>query len=400
MHRDIKYGINNLLYEKEAETQYAGDTSEFGVGLKDDLVALFGRIRGANKSNAIGVAAVDKMVANEAFTSVIYKHTKMRVELKTNRAYDISIGIPLFDMRLAISNDYNYANVSDSLDEMISRNYETIGGLDRTTGTVYGDITDFMVTLSLPLNEVVGTTGSLLSINGLVAIIIYELGHLHTSYKYASHVTLSSMTMINVLSRLSVAETEYDRCIIINEIQNEVWADIDVGDFEIGMKRSNAYYLTLLAVADKNKLTASFGECVYNERVIETLASDFATRHGIGSSLTNVLKTVNKVRTGVKSSVTHNLFSTVSPLTAGGMLTSDSSTTNEVTCGLVSYLMYKALICTDDENDDGVNQRWSNLKDRFIALLNGDNVTFRNSDNIHDDIKLCSGVIANYDKNE
>lgn len=244
-----------------------------------DLVAAVQELR---KLDRITTRDLDK----SPLTNIIRKHTGLSVLPKVANGYvskafvsipDINNSNPLLDSL--------EKSISKSLEarDRISYNGEYSGNIDLKRGKVSGDFAKAVS--NLMITEDLLWSASKLTVEEVVAIILHEIGHIFVYMEMLARTTKTNYLILAATRRCLEAESKEQRIKIIREVEDEFGENLDgLEDFAAKQRSEGHYRVTFLSLAVKESVS-QVGSNLYDLRSWETLADDFAVRHGFVRAL-------------------------------------------------------------------------------------------------------------------
>lgn len=246
--------------------------------------------------------------------------------------------------------------------KLIKRNHEVIKGtVSALESKVTGVYTDIEVTIGLGAGIF---DGKFLTAAEGAAVLLHELGHLFDYYYYLGATVTSSYAMQAVLAdgRFGV-DKEYTKDIIIDA---EGMLNVTFKDKDTMIKNGKEGFVTAIASECVMKTKSELDNESYDVRGFETLADQFAARHGSSMDLVTGLGKIHK-RYGNPAYLSSPLFYSLDIASVLLM------TVGSIVLPPLAIIILLSLVPEDKIYDDP-KERFRRIRDQVVSALKADGI--------------------------
>lgn len=168
------------------------------------------------------------------------------------------------------------------------------GGVNLTTGKVYGSFSDIIHVLHFQLSYLVG---SRFTNEELAAIVLHEIGHLNTYYLYMSHAVTTNQVLAGMSKAWLDNQTVTERETVLITVHKALKLKTD-GVKKLAESTDKRVVEAVVLSNVMQKSTSELGSNIYDMTSWEYLSDQYAARMGAGRHLVIALdKVMNSVFT-------------------------------------------------------------------------------------------------------
>lgn len=197
------------------------------------------------------------------------------------------VNVPDLDRNNVLLNPIEsyFGKCKDITDMVGFRTSNRYGTVDRVNGRVSGMFSDVPITIAL-------TTGcfksEMTTFQKVATVILHELGHIYGMFERFLDVVVTTMAAASTAERIKGVVREQDRIRVVNEFQRTVDVKLANAETYIETDDIGVVYTKLILDTLQTRRNEN-GEAYYNWKGFEFTADQFATRHGAGAYLVEVL---------------------------------------------------------------------------------------------------------------
>lgn len=175
---------------------------------------------------------------------------------------------------------YQYLAHQVPIHEVIKKTNRLTGLIDLKDGKVYGDFQDLEQTFFIAQNLI--SQNSPLKPDELTAMLLHEVGHTVTILEYFARVTRTNYLLEEGVRQLMGAETKQQKLELIVDIEDAIGKKLGDHNYLTKEGVSEDAYRTLIVSASISASIDQLGDNIYNYRMCEMVADQYAIRQGYG----------------------------------------------------------------------------------------------------------------------
>lgn len=269
-----------------SRTLVAEAMRHFGPEFFDELVYWYKTAREVSQ----GANADAIMEAHgKLFTVKVLKRTGINAYVEFNKR-DPSVVIPEMNKNNALFHPWVKTRVSNKGSEQFLKEAKSAYGyVDHVAGTVGGCFSQVPIKINMPIKKLKDKD---IPVECLVAATLHEIGHIYVFYAFLSRTYYTNLVLQGMHEKMANRPTGDQKFTIIAKSINDInpKATIDSDVFK-DIDDPEVISVALLSEA-VNDSVHELGHNVYDYTNWESLADDYATRHGAGPWLARMLDQV------------------------------------------------------------------------------------------------------------
>lgn len=373
------------------QTKGAARYSPMGVALNSTMKGIRETGTYVNAKKEVEVKELSAVIAN--FTNLKGVRVMMDPTLRQN-AY---VHIPMIFKNNPMMYDWWREWFGDELEE---KSRDALKGknsgkvldawVDREEGKVFGWYQDIDVPIYIGYDAVVSLKGGWDTTEGeICGVISHEIGHVITMLIAMSYMARTNQVLYDVhKSLLGVGGVE-DRVRILR--QTAARENIDLDDVESLARQNNKDAVTTVVVGGMlRRIRSELGNDIYDMRGFESLADNFAAKHGYALDLVTALDKMSFMSGQRAGRVKQTLMAIFELMVHIAV--------SVTTFGFYALLLFFVFNPTEKIYDDP-KDRFQRLRNELVNQLKDNTIPTLKRQQILDDLSQIDGVMARYHGN-
>lgn len=259
--------------------------------------------------------------------------------------------------------------------------------VDRDSSQVFGWYQELKIPICLSYDAVTKLQGGWdVEVEELIGVLMHEIGHVITMLIAMTYMARTNQVLYDTHKQLLGVGSVQDRVQILRQVAGR--ENIDIDDVDSLAKNNNKDAVTTVIVGGMlRQIRSELGNDIYDLRGFESLADNFAVKHGFGLELVTALDKMSGMRFA-KTKAVGTLLLRLLEMTV-------LLVTSVATFGVYAALLFFVFNPTEKIYDDP-KQRYQRIRNELIAQLKESGGNALRKQQLISDINQIDTVMAFY----
>lgn len=228
----------------------------------------------------------------KAFNNLIFKRLGLKVDLILNTYCPGAMFVfPVNKHHILLKDYYRGEMGIHEHDKLLSEMNNKEGGIDLVKAKVSGIFSEYEHSMYC---DIIGNLESGISVPGVVAIMLHELGHAFTYYEMSDRINSTNQILADLALTVKDKADKSKRKYLFKELSLKL--DINANEFDDLIEEDNRVIFGLKLFKKYSLSVGSLmSQAKYDETSSEQLADNFASRFGYGRQLVESLDIIYKI---------------------------------------------------------------------------------------------------------